>query len=156
MARWFMSQKLLAPLGSSLPQSRKSPLIKSSSLMTKVNHFKSFKIYLTALPSVFLGHKIPAFRHAINTRDKIAAKANALAQPPYLVFDYDRRDNCEAFANLLIGAADLHSDGVHGVLGYNVHPCVAAVCCLVDCFRGCKQRMSLREVVQRRLNECCI
>ena len=34
------------------------------------------------------------------------------------MFDYDRRDNCEAFANLLVGAADLHSDGVQGVLGY--------------------------------------
>ena len=110
----------------------------------------------SALLLVFLGHKIPAFRHAINTRDKIAAKANTLAQPPYLVFDYDRHNNCEAFANFLIGAVDLHSDGVDGVLGYNVHPCVAAVCCLTDCFRRCRKRVSLREAVQRKLNESCI
>ena len=56
---------------------------------------------------VFLGHKIPAF----NTRDQIAAKANILAEPPQLLFDYDHHDNCETFANLLIGAVDLDSEG---------------------------------------------
>ena len=87
----------------------------SSVSMTKVRHNKSIIIYF--LIPVFLGHEIPAVRHAFNTRDQIVAKANALAEPPQLLFDYDHRNNCEAFANLLIGAADLESGGgVKGVM----------------------------------------
>ena len=81
------------------------------------------------------------------------AKANALAEPPQLLFDYNLHDNCEAFANLLIGAADMESGGVNEVQGLNVHPCVAAFCCLVNCLRSCRQRENLRDVVQRRLSE---
>ena len=44
-----------------------------------------------------------------------------------------------------VGAVDLHSDGVHEVLGYNVHPCIAAVCYLSECFRRCRQRIRLRQ-----------
>ena len=123
-----------------------------SILMTKVKQQKS-KIH-KFLISVFLGHKIPAVRHAFNTRDQIVAKANALAAPPQLLFDYDHHDNCEAFANLLIGAADLDSGkGVKEVQSFNVHPCVGAFCCLLNCFRSCRQRENLRDVMQRRLIE---
>ena len=66
------------------------------------------------------------------------------------MFDYDHHDNCEAFANLLIGA---DAGDVHGVMEYNVHPCVAAFCCLVNCFRSCRERENLRDVVQRKLDK---
>ena len=124
----------------------------SSIPMTKVKQLEQTKstIHIFPIP-VFLGHKIPAVRHAFNTRDQIVAKANALAAPPQLLFDYDHHDNCEAFANLLIGAADLDSGGVNEVQGFNAHPCVGAFCCLVNCFRSCRQRENLRDVVQRRL-----
>ena len=124
----------------------------SSVSMTKVRHNKSTIIYF--LIPVFLGHEIPAVRHAFNTRDQIVAKANALAEPPQLVFDYDHRNNCEAFANLLIGAADLDSGGcVQEVQSVNTHPCVGAFCCLVNCLRSCRQRENLCDAMQRRLTE---
>ena len=126
----------------------------SSILMTKVKPLEPTKSTIDKFPiPVFLGHKIPAVRHAFNTRDQIVAKANALAAPPQLLFDYDHHDNCEAFANLLIGAADLDSgEGVKEVQSFNVHPCVGAFCCLLNCFRSCRQRENLRDVMQRRLN----
>ena len=43
---------------------------------------------------------------SINIRDVIAARAEACVEQPPLVFDYDHQNNCEAFANLLTGAAD--------------------------------------------------
>ena len=59
--------------------------------------------------AVFLGHEIPKMSHSINIRDVIAARAEACVQRPPLVFDYDHQNNCEAFANLLTGAADTES-----------------------------------------------
>ena len=110
--------------------------------------------FIYFLIPVFLGHEIPAVRHAINTRDQIVAKANALAEPPQLLFDYDHHNNCEAFANLLIGAADLESgEGVKGVMGHHTHPCIAAFCCILDCFRCCRERKHLCDVVQGRLKK---
>ena len=101
---------------------------------------------------VFLGHKIPEVRHALNTREKIAAMAKALADPPQLLFDYDQHDNCEAFANFLNGAADLeHDEGIRGV--QTAHWCVSACCCLINCFRSCRKRVTLRDAVRRRLAE---
>ena len=58
---------------------------------------------------MFLGHEIPKMSHSINIRDVIAARAEACVQQPPLVFDYDHQNNCEAFANLLTGAADTES-----------------------------------------------
>ena len=46
---------------------------------------------------------------SINIRDVIAARAEACVKQPPLVFDYDHQNNCEAFANLLTGAADTDS-----------------------------------------------
>ena len=104
--------------------------------------------------SVFMGHKIPQDRRAFNTRDQIVAKAKALVDPPQLLFAYDHHNNCEAFANLLIGAADLESgEGMKEVMGQDIHPCIAAFCCILDCFRCCRERKHLCDVVQRRLKE---
>ena len=122
----------------------------SSVPMTKVNIILCQIISRLFPNPVFLGHKIPAVKHAFNTRDQIVAKAKALAEPPQLLFDYDLHDNCEAFANLLIGAADLN---LNEVQGWNAHCCIGALCCILDCFRSCRQRENLRDVLQRRLDE---
>ena len=90
---------------------------------------------------------------AFNTREQIVTKAKALADPPELLFDYDQNDNCEAFANLLIGAADLETEGMQGVQSYHTHWCVATFCCIINCFRCCRQRKNLRDVVKERLTE---
>ena len=97
--------------------------------------------------SVFLGHDIPALKHAFNTRKNIELKANALAKRPQLLFDYDHRDNCEAFANILIGRDPETSQGEQ------VHPCIRSLCCMINCFRCYRERMDLREVVKTRLDE---
>ena len=55
--------------------------------------------------------------HSINIRDIIAARAEACVQHPPLVFDYDHQNNCEAFANLLTGAADIDSGDPYQYLG---------------------------------------
>ena len=102
--------------------------------------------------SVFLGHKIPEVRRAFNTRTQIEAKAKILADPPQLLFDYDQHDNCEAFANILNGAVELeHDEGIRGV--QRAHWCVSACCCLINCFRSCRKRISLRDAVKRKLAE---
>merc|ERR1711934_919073 len=54
---------------------------------------------------VFLGHQISAMDHSMNIRELIAKRALACAERP-LLFDYNQKDNCEAFANLMTGAAD--------------------------------------------------
>ena len=38
---------------------------------------------------VFFGHEIPALYHSINIRQKIVERANACAEEPPLLFDYD-------------------------------------------------------------------
>ena len=38
---------------------------------------------------VFFGHEIPGFYHSINIRQKVIARANACAEEPPLLFDYD-------------------------------------------------------------------
>ena len=38
---------------------------------------------------VFFGHEIPALCHSINIRQKIVDRANACAEEPPLLFDYD-------------------------------------------------------------------
>ena len=78
--------------------------------------------------------------------------AKDLADPPQLLFDYDQHDNCEAFANFLNGAADLeHDEGIRGVQTANW--CISACCCLINCFRSCRKRVTLRDAVRRRLDE---
>ena len=72
---------------------------------------KQFNFCSTLLSPVFLGHEIPEMSRSLNIRDIIAARAEACVQHPPLVFDYDHQNNCEAFANLLVGAADLDKGG---------------------------------------------
>ena len=105
------------------------------------------------MPPVFLGHKIPEDRRAFNSRDQIVAKAKALADPPQLLFDYDHHSNCEAFANLLNGAADLAHGEIKGVQGEHTHWCVSAFCCLVNCLRSSREKENLTDVVKERLIE---
>ena len=119
---------------------------------------------------MFLGHEIPEMSRSINIRDIIAARAEACVRHPPLVFDYDHQNNCEAFANLLIGAADTDKGGlsekfrilcgktmlISGVLGVqadNTHWCVLGLCCLINCFKSCRSRISLQEVVGQRIRD---
>ena len=73
---------------------------------------KQFNFCSTLLSPVFLGHEIPEMSRSLNIRDIIAARAEACIRHPPLVFDYDHQNNCEAFANLLIGAADTDKGGL--------------------------------------------
>jgi hypothetical protein len=52
---------------------------------------------------VSFGHQIPEFLYSINLRDKITERALACVEEPKLHFDYDYKQNCESFANLLTG-----------------------------------------------------
>ena len=84
--------------------------------------------------------------HSFNARDQIAHKAKVLAESQ-LLFDYDHRDNCEAFANILIGLNLPSEQGKH------THMCIRSLCCMINCFRCYRERMDLRVVVKTRLEE---
>merc|ERR1712107_408962 len=51
---------------------------------------------------VFLGHKLKECQFAPNTRQKIAERALKCAEKPTIAFDYDYRDNCETFCNMIL------------------------------------------------------
>ena len=122
----------------------------SSKNMIKVRLNLQKRVYLDpCIVSVFLGHKIPAMSHSMNIRDLIAKRALACAESP-LIFDYNQKDNCEAFANLMSGAADQEA-GKLGAQEDNTHWFVASLCCLIGCFK-CKRRR-LEDVVRTRLKE---
>ena len=87
--------------------------------------------------------------HSINIRDLIRKRALACVSPP-LIFDYNQKDNCEAFANLMSGAAD-QEDGKLGAQEDNTHWFIASLCCLIRCFK-CRRRR-LEDVVRTRLKE---
>ena len=87
--------------------------------------------------------------HSVNIRDLIAKRAQACASPS-LVFDYNQKDNCEAFANLMSGAAAPEE----GKLGVQKASCIiACLCGLIACFKCCQKRRSLADVVTARLEE---
>ena len=83
----------------------------------------------------------------------IAEKALACADEPHLVFDYDHQSNCEAFANLVTGAAP-PADDVLGAQEGHTHCCIAGICHFVNCLKVKRsRRRNLAYVVQKRLNE---
>ena len=89
--------------------------------------------------------------HSMNIRDLIAKRALACAERP-LIFDYNQRDNCEAFANLMTGAAD-PEEGKLGAQENNT-PCIfACICGLIRCCKCCQKKRSLADVVRERLQE---
>ena len=98
---------------------------------------------------VFLGHKIPEIQHALNTREKIAADAKALADPPQLLFDYDQHDNCEAFANLMTGVVTMEDDKKTA----QEENALCIFCCAFACLNSCKRRRSLAKVAAERLQQ---
>ena len=124
----------------------------SSKNMIKVSLNLQKRIYLDpCIVPVFLGHKIPAMSHSMNIRDLIAKRALACAESP-LIFDYNQRDNCEAFANLMTGAAD-PEEGKLGAQENNT-PCIfACICGLIRCCKCCQKKRSLADVVRERLQE---
>jgi len=87
-------------------------------------------------------------------RDIIVERALACAQLPKLVFDYDHKNNCEAFANILTGVADVHAD-VLGVQGENTPFYIAAIFHIINIIRGLKffggSKKCLTRVVEERL-----
>jgi len=90
----------------------------------------------------FLGHHIPEFKKAVNTTEQMIEDAYKCAQPP-LIFDYDHMNNCEGFANALMG------------LPFTAQGEEANSCC--RCFFGCLQcvfrrnRIDLATALKKRL-----
>ena len=123
-------------------------------LVSKLNNIYWIEPWAFLLLSVFLGHPIQRGQHAVNTRKVIEDKAKALTDPPKILFDYDYHDNCEAFANLLNGAADLQEGKIQGVQCYHVHRGVVAFCSIINCLKSCRQRKSLREAITKRWEDC--
>ena len=97
---------------------------------------------------VFLGHKIPALSHSVNIRAKIAERAEACADPP-LFFDYNEKDNCEAFANLVTGVA-APTDKQKSAQEENS---LCILRCGFSCINSCRKRRSLAKVVEARLQK---
>ena len=98
---------------------------------------------------MFFGHKIPALRHSVNIRNKVAERARCCAERPYLTFHYDHRHNSEGFANLMTGVAVKEKLG-----GQEAACCVAGVCFLINCIKIYRPgRRSLKKVVAKRLKE---
>ena len=75
--------------------------------------------------------------HSLNIRDLIAKRALACAASPALVFDYNQKDNCEAFANLMTGAAATEE----GKLGAQEANCfITFFCGLINCLKCCQKK----------------
>merc|ERR1712037_145669 len=96
---------------------------------------------------VFLGHKIEGCQFAGNVREKIVERALKCAEKPSIVFDYDYRNNCETFCNMIRFRIPTSTQTPH------------TVGCL-RCFFGCVSRMkcccseerSLTDQMAERLN----
>lgn len=85
--------------------------------------------------------------HSLNIRDLIAKRALACAASPALVFDYNQKDNCEAFANLMTGAAATEE----GKLGAQEANCfITFFCGLINCLKCCHTKRCLADVVNSR------
>ena len=101
---------------------------------------------------MFLGHEIPALSHAVNIRNDIARRARLCAESPPLVFDYNQKDNCEAFANLMTGVADTET-GTMGAQEDKAHCIISCFCGLINCLKCCRKKRCLTDVVQARLED---
>ena len=89
--------------------------------------------------------------HSMNIRELIAKRALACAERP-LIFDYNQKDNCEAFANLMTRAAD-PEEGKLGAQEDNTPCIIACICGLISCCKCCQKKRALAEVVKERLQE---
>ena len=86
--------------------------------------------------------------HSVNILDLIAKRALACCVSPSLMFDYNQKDNCEAFANLMSGAADQEAQKF-GAQEDNA-PCLfVCIFDLISCLK-CKGRC-LEDCVKARL-----
>ena len=109
----------------------------------------------------FLGHEIPVFRQAINTRQMIKKvnnnyfflalivffkRAEACSNPP-LVFSYDIMNNCEGMANSLIGFKQIFT-----VQGEEAPRWCDSLFCCFRCLCPFRRR-SLAEAMKNRLKE---
>lgn len=91
----------------------------------------------------FLGHNIPGSQHSINIRDEIAKRAEACVG---IKFNYDHNNNCETFANLLMGfgfsvQGEITPSAVSGMFG------------CVNCFKCKKNLGNLGPKIKKRLEE---
>ena len=84
----------------------------------------------------------------MNIREMIAERAQACADPP-LFFDYNEKDNCEAFANLMTGVAAT-TDEKKGAQEENA---LCIFCCAFRCLNSCRRKRSLANVVEARLKK---
>ena len=80
----------------------------------------------------------------------IAERAQACADPP-LFFDYNQKQNCEAFANLMNKVA-APTDNKLGAMEENALCVCHCLFGLVSCLK-CFQDRSLAEAVKKRLKE---
>ena len=86
--------------------------------------------------------------HSVNIRAKIAERARACADPP-LFFDYNEKDNCEAFANLMTGVAAPKDEQKSAQEGNSL--CIFR--CGFRCINSCRKKRSLAKVVEARLKK---
>ena len=85
-----------------------------------------------------------------NNRRVIAKRAEVCARKRHLVFDYDHQNNCEAFANILMGVAAPEEDEL-GAMAGSTPCCLVGLCNMIDCLRG--KGHSLQDVVHDRLEK---
>ena len=89
--------------------------------------------------------------HSVNIRKMVAKRARICAVKPHLSFDYDHRNNCEAFANLMTGVA---AEDLLGAQEVETPCCMTALCCMINCMKRCRPRhSSLQKVVDKRLKK---
>jgi hypothetical protein len=122
----------------------------SSNRRIKVGPTKIIYLDYNTYISVFLGHKVPEMNRSANNRVVIARRAEVCARKPDLLFDYDHQNNCEAFANILMGVA-APEEGELGAMAQSVPCCLVGLCNMIGCLRG--KGHSLMDVVNDRLEK---
>lgn len=91
----------------------------------------------------FFGHNIPGSQHAINIRGDIASQAEACVG---LKFNYDHQNNCETFANLLMGFQ-------FSVQGETTHSAVSGIFNCVNCCKCRRNVGDLAPKIRKRLKK---
>jgi len=103
---------------------------------------------------VFLGHEIPEITHSTNIRRQIKDRAIACADSPKLVFDYNEKNNCEGFANLLLTPSCACSGNAQIGAQKADSCCISSLCCCIKLFKCCRrEKKQLKFVVRQRLEE---
>ena len=96
---------------------------------------------------MFFGHHLPDFQTSANARDMIKKRALACTEEPQLKFHYNQTDNCEGFANLIMGMPGVEQDP-SGFWGC----CFKLFCCCINCCKSFRTR-TLKSVIMKRLKE---